>query len=120
MGNKMPSKSFKNSNPGNIRYGKWAASHGAVDSDGFGKWATAIEGTAALLSLLAGSSYRNLDLTGVFQRYAPASDNNRPREYAAYVAQRAGVPLDMMLADMDPFQVLKVAEGITRFEGWKA
>lgn len=116
----MPSKSYRNNNPGNIRFGKWAASRGAVEVDGFAKWATPIEGTAALLALLAGNGYRNLNLVGVFERYAPSSDNNRPREYAAYVAQRAGVPLDMMLADMDPFQVLKVAEAITRFEGWRS
>jgi len=114
----MPSKSYRNSNPGNIRFGKWAAARGASDNDGFARWATAIEGTAALLALLAGGGYRNLDLVRVFERYAPSADNNRPREYAAYVAQQARVPLDMMLADMDPFQVLKVAEAITRFEGW--
>jgi hypothetical protein len=114
----MPSKSFRNNSPGNIRYGKWAASHGATDSEGFAKFQTPIEGTAALLDLLAGAGYRNLDLIGVFQRYAPSSDNNRPREYADYVAQRAGVPSNMMLADLDPFQVLRVAEAIARFEGW--
>ena len=115
----MSSKSFRNNNPGNIRFGKWAAARGASDSEGFAKWATAIEGTAALVGLLAGVSYRNLDLIGVFQRYAPSSDNNRPNEYAAFVAQKAGVPMGLMLADMDPFQVLKVAEAITLFEGWK-
>jgi hypothetical protein len=116
----MPSKSFRNNNPGNIRSGKWAASRGATDNEGFAKWATAIEGTSALLALLAGSGYRNLNLIQAFQRYAPSSDNNLPREYAGWVIQRAGVPADMMLADMDPFQVLKVAEAITRFEGWTA
>jgi len=115
----MPSRSFRNNNPGNIRSGPWAVAHRATDDgDGYAKFATAIEGTAALLDLLAGPRYRNLNLVATFQRYAPAADNNRPKEYAEYVAHRSGIPLDRMLADMDPFQVLRVAEAITRFEGW--
>ena len=115
----MPSRSYRNNNPGNIRYGAFAQTHGATDSETYAKFATPIEGTAALLDLLAGSRYRNLDLIRVFQRYAPSADGNHPREYADYVARRSGVPSDMMLADMGPFQILRVVEAITRFEGWK-
>ena len=115
----MASRSCRNNNPGNIRSGKWAASHGGGDDgQGYAKFATAIEGTAALVALLAGPGYRNLDLVGVFQRYAPSSDGNRPQAYADYVMHRSGVPSGVMLADMDPFQVLRVIEAITRFEGW--
>jgi hypothetical protein len=71
-----------------------------------------------MLDLLAAGSYRNLSLSDAIARYAPSGDNNKPREYAAYVAHRAGVPLEMKLAEMDPFQFLRVVEAMIRFEGW--
>lgn len=117
----MPSRSFRNNNPGNIRFGKFAAVRGAVDDgEGYARWTVAIRGTAAMLELLALPSYRDLTLLEAITRYAPAADRNKPREYAAYVAHRAGVSQDMKLADMDPFQVLRVVEAMVRFEGWKA
>ena len=116
----MSSRSYRTNNPGNLRFGKFAQNHGAVDADGYAKFPTAIEGTAAMLELLAGGMYRNLDLVRAFQRYAPSSDNNNPEAYARFVSSRSGVPLDVMLADLDPFQVLKVLEAITFYEGWEA
>jgi hypothetical protein len=115
----MPSRSYRNNNPGNLRYGKFAAIRGAVDDgDGYAKWTVAIRGTVAMMELLALPTYRDLSLADAIARYAPSGDNNKPREYAAYVAHRAGVPLEMKLAEMDPFQVLRVVEAMVRFEGW--
>ena len=116
----MSSCSFRCNNPGNIRFGKFAQNHGAIDADGYAKFPTAIEGTAALLEILSGGMYRNLDLVRVFQRFAPTGDNNNPDAYAHFVSARSGVPLDVMLADLDPFQVLKILEAITAYEGWKS
>lgn len=116
----MPSRSFKNNNPGNVRFGSFAQGYGAIDDgEGYAKFPTAIQGTAAMVDLLAVKNYRTLTLADAIKRYAPAADNNKPREYAAYVAQRAGVTVETRLADMDPFQVLKVIEAMVRFEGWK-
>jgi len=114
----MPSRSFRNNNPGNLRFGPFAESRGAKDDAGYAKFKTPIEGLAALLDLLAGGMYRNLDLVRVFQRYAPTGDNNNPDIYARFVSGRSGVPLDVMLADLDPFQILKILEAITVYEGW--
>jgi hypothetical protein len=117
---KMPSRSFKNSNPGNIRYGKFAKDRGAVDDgDGYAKWEMPVQGLAAMIGLLSVKSYRDLTLLEAIKRYAPSSDNNRPQEYADFVAQRAGVPQTMKIGDMDPFQLLRVVEGMIRWEGWK-
>jgi hypothetical protein len=116
----MPSKSFENRNPGNLRSGSFAESRGAIDDGhGYAKWPTVIQGLAAMVSLLGVKSYRDLSLADAIKRYAPANDNNRPQEYADYVAQRAGVAQTQKIGDMDPFQLLRVVEAMIRFEGWK-
>lgn len=116
----MPSRSFRNNNPGNIRFGPFCKSRGASDDgEGYAKFQTPIQGTAAMLALLASETYRELALADAIARYAPSGDNNKPREYAGYVAQRAGIPSTVHLKELDPFQVLKMAEAMIRFEGWK-
>lgn len=118
----MSSRSFRNKNPGNIRWGRFAESRGAVaegpENNRMAKWPTVIQGLAAMVSLLSVKAYRDLSLLDAIKRYAPSGDNNRPREYAAYVAQRAGVSQEAIIGEMDPFQLLRVIEAMIRFEGW--
>ena len=119
----MPSRSYRNNNPGNLRWGGFTERRGAVPegpkNNQMAKWETPIQGLAAMIDLLAIKSYRTLTLFDMVKRYAPSEDNNRPREYAAYVAQRAGVGMDFVLGGMSPYQILKVVEAMIRFENWK-
>ena len=116
----MASRSYKNNNCGNIRWGSWAESRGAVDDgDGYAKWETPIQGLAAMISLLGVKSYRDLSMEDAIARYAPSTDNNRPREYADYVSHRAGVFITDKIGSLDPFEILRVVEAMIRFEGWK-
>ena len=71
-----------------------------------------------MIGLLSVKSYRELSLMDAIKRYAPSGDNNRPKEYADYVAQRAGVSSGTVIGEMDPFQLLRVVEAMIRFEGW--
>jgi hypothetical protein len=117
----MASRSCKNCNPGNIRFGKFAQVRGAVDDgDGYAKWTTPVQGLAAMVDLLAVKGYRELTLAEAINRYAPKGDNNQPHEYAGYVAQRSGVSLSDTIGDLGPFQLLRVLEAMIRFEGWAA
>jgi hypothetical protein len=115
----MPSRSFRNNNCGNIRWSAFAERYGAVEVDGeMAHFPTVVQGLAAMVALLATTGYRHLSLLDAISRYAPSSDNNHPREYATYVAHRAGVTLETKLSEMDPFQLLRVVEAMIRFEGW--
>lgn len=115
----MASRSCKNNNPGNIRFGPFAEKRGAINSDGYAKWATPIQGLAAMVDLLAGESYRGLMLVEAINRYAPRADHNQPQEYVGYICQRAAVSPGIVMGQMDPFQILRVVEAMIRFEGWK-
>jgi hypothetical protein len=115
----VASRSFKNNNPGNIRWGSWAESRGAVNADGYAKWGTPIQGLSAMVALLSIKSYRDLTIREAIQRYAPAADHNSPQEYSDYVLHRSWVPEDVKIGQMDPFQLIRVVEAMIRFEGWQ-
>ena len=117
----MASRSFRNNSPGNLRFGKFAKDRGAVDDgDSYARWETPIQGLAAMVSLLALKSYREMTVPQMIERYAPSADKNNPKEYSDYIMQRAGIPPEQQMGHLDPFQVLRVLEAMTRYEGWKS
>ena len=116
----MASRSFRNNNPGNLRWGAWAESRGAAnDGEGYAKWETPIQGLSAMVALLSIKSYRDLTIREAIQRYAPAADHNSPNEYSDYVLHRSWVPDDAKIGKLDPFQLIRVVEAMIRFEGWQ-
>lgn len=95
------SRAQRQNNPGNLR--RW----GKVPVlDGFCNFPTPAEGWTALRKQVQKNVGRGLTLyeffggkKGVYAGYAPASDNNKPRHYAEYVAKRVGIPADVPLVD---------------------
>lgn len=93
---KRGSRADRNNNPGNIRsWGKTPI------VDGFAKFATPLEGWAALHKQVQKNIGRGLTLreffggkAGVYGGYAPDSDGNRSVHYAEYVAKRVGIAPD--------------------------
>lgn len=93
------SLSFRNNNPGNLRPSgqPWQGQVG-IDSNNFVVFDTYENGWRALKISLTNAAtgrssvYRPTDsLYAFFGRYAPASDNNYPRQYAEFVAGQLGV-----------------------------
>jgi hypothetical protein len=98
------SKSYRNNNPGNLRYTAWTQGQGATgqDSTGFSVFPTYEIGYAALTSLLMLRVRQHPDWTilDLFNSYAPPSDNNPTQTYAATVAKNAGVTVDTKLGEL--------------------
>lgn len=114
----MPSKSFRNNSPGNIRFGKFTQGYGAInDGTGFAKFTTAIQGTAAMVDLLAGPGYRDLTVEQALHRYAPRSENDTDK-YLKYVCDKSALDRDQVLNQLDPFEVLDLVRAMIQFEGW--
>ena len=101
-GSKYPTgtRSYRNNNPGNIKYGEFAKSCGATDKDkdGFAKFESYLDGFNALKALIINAAtgksriYRpTMTLPQFFAKYAPSSDNNDPDAYARAVARKLGV-----------------------------
>lgn len=93
-------RSTRNNNPGNIEYGKFARSQGAIGTDGrFAVFPSREQGFRAMQSLVFGGNYANLSLKDAIARYAPPHENHSLR-YAMEVAKKAGVSLTTKMKDI--------------------
>ncbi|AYO84055.1 phage tail tape measure protein [Methylobacterium brachiatum] len=110
------SRSWRNNNPGNLEYGPFAKSMGAIGSDGrFAKFPTYEAGRKAQEKLLFDSKgYKDLTLSQAIRRWAPASENNVP----AYIKAMGGDPGKRM-SEYSPEQRGKLLDAMQRHEGWR-
>jgi hypothetical protein len=113
-------RAWRNNNPGNIEYGPFARSLGAVGTDGrFAVFPSYEAGRAAKEALLFESpSYRDLTINGAINRYAPPNENDTNR-YSATVAEAAGVSLDTPLSELSQDQRTAVLDAMERVEGFQ-
>jgi hypothetical protein len=95
------SRSYRNNNPGNLKYRPYTAMLGATgaDKDNFCIFKSYSAGFNALCQLLKDAATGKLkdynpDMTlfQFYNTYAPASDNNDPNSYALFISQKLGVP----------------------------
>ncbi len=120
--NQGGTRSWRNNNPGNLKYGKFAAGMGATgrDDKGFAVFPSYEAGRKAQEQLLFGSdAYRNLSIADAIRKYAPGSDGNDPAGYAAQMARAAGVGVGTRLSDLTPDQRRKFLDAQQAKEGWK-
>lgn len=110
-------RASRNNNPGNIEYGSFAKSVGAIGTDGrFAAFPDKATGLKAIEALLDRPTYRDLTISGAIQRYAPPHENNTAR-YAGTVAAAAGATPSTKLSDLTPAQRTSMVEAMTRVEG---
>ena len=66
-----PTRSDRNNNPGNIKYGKYAKAQGATgqDKDGFAVFPDPTLGHTAMYNLLTGDSYKNLPVKSAITKW---------------------------------------------------
>jgi len=101
-------RSYRNSNPGNIKYTSYTKDLGATGRDdrNFCKFPSYEAGFKALCQFISDAAneklryYHNKDIYGFFSSYAPSSDNNHPRKYAEFVAKRIGVSPNTLLKEI--------------------
>lgn len=71
-------RNWRNNNPGNIEYGQFAKTNGAIGTDGrfaiFPNYTTGRKAKEALI--FGGKNYKDLDLASAIKRYAPESEND--------------------------------------------
>lgn len=122
--------SWRYNNPGNVKYGRYARSHGAVGRGWGGQGGHAVfptyeVGKIAKKTLLFTPirKYYDLSLKRALSYYAPVSDpdaNNRPDIYARYIVRRVdGVTLNTKLRDFNNTQQDQMLHAMERFEGFK-
>lgn len=100
------SRSWRNNNPGNIKYLGQIKSVGA-DKNGFAIFENYQDGYETLKSMITRACqglskvYRPTDsIVDFFNKYAPPSDNNDSLRYAQVVAEAVGVGVDYQIKDL--------------------
>lgn len=92
------SVSYRNNNPGNLKYAGQPGATGA-DSNGFAIFPDYATGLQALDNQITLNASRGQTIAQFTSIYAPASDNNNPTSYAAQIASAAGLsPSDLLSA----------------------
>ena len=113
-------RNWRNNNPGNIEYGKFAISMGAIGSDGrFAIFPTEEMGRKAADTLLKGKNYANLSAGAAIAKWAPSNEND-PKAYAASIAKATGLDMGKKYADMSPQEQAKFLAAMTKVEGGRA
>lgn len=113
-------RNWRNNNPGNIEYGKFALAYGAVGTDGrFAVFPSYEAGRKAKEALLFESkNYKNKTIAQAIARYAPSFENDT-NAYTNAVASAIGVPTSTPLQDLTPEQRQLMLDAMQRVEGWK-
>lgn len=110
-------RAMRNNNPGNIEYGKYARSKGAIGTDGrFAVFPSRETGVRAQSGLLFGKNYKDLTLAEAIAKYAPEFENNTAA-YAATVAAMSGVSLDTKMEDIPADKRTAVVDAMHYVEG---
>lgn len=114
------SRNWRNNNPGNIEYGSFARSHGALGTDGrFAVFPSYEAGRAAKESLLFESKgYRGRTIASAIDRYAPPFENDT-NAYANAVARAVGVPVTTPMSELTPSQRQRMLDAMERVEGFR-
>ena len=109
------SLSWRNNNPGNLRFGAFARRHGAThESGGFAVFPNYQTGFNALVALLRTKTYRDLTLYDAIHRYAPTSENHT-ENYINFLEKETRKSRDILLRDINTEHL---ARAIQKFEGW--
>jgi murein DD-endopeptidase MepM/ murein hydrolase activator NlpD len=117
---RVGARNWRNNNPGNIEFGSYARSKGAIGTDGrFAVFPTYEAGLAAKESLLfEGRNYRNLTITAAISRYAPQFENDT-NSYINQVASAVGVSPYTKLNELSSSQRRAMLGAMERVEGFK-
>ena len=114
------SRTWRNMNPGAIRYGEFTKQYGACgQAGGFAVFPTEEQGMKALKGLLCSEKYQKLTIAAAIYRWAPPSDNNNTKAYQRHLSKMTGLSLTKKLNQLTPEELDRVANTIKFLEGWK-
>ncbi|KAA5932321.1 MULTISPECIES: hypothetical protein [unclassified Pantoea] len=113
----------RNNNPLNLRYSSsnnWLGK-GGDNGSGFEQFDTPEHGLRAGIKLMRNHINNGSDtLQSLISKWAPATDNNDPVQYAQSVSQQTGIPVDAKLNPNDSHQMTSVAKAMAKQEGYGA
>ena len=116
--------SWRTHNPGNLKFGKFSLSLGAVGkaNEDSAVFPTLHIGKRAMRTLLFGehSKYLNLTLKKAISVYAPEYDGNDPERYAQFISSKAKISILKTLNSLSTAESDLMIEAMIKFEGFKS
>lgn len=111
------SRAWRNNNPGNLEYGKFARANGAIETDGrFAIFPDTATGFNAMAGLLSTNAYQKLTIAGAINRYAPPNENN-VENYLKSIERQTGFLRSTLMHNLSKDNLLKLAKAMTKHEG---
>lgn len=112
-------RNWRNNNPGNIEFGNYARSMGAIGTDGrFAVFPTYAMGKRAKEALIfEGANYRGITLEQAIARYAPPSENNTAWYTRTVLAAVGGI--NKLMSQYTQPERNKILAAMERVEGFK-
>lgn len=112
-------RNWRNNNPGNIEYGDYARSMGAIGTDGrFAVFPTYAMGKKAKEELIFnGKNYRGLTLAQAIARYAPPSENLTAMYQKVVLAAVGGI--NKIMSQYTATERNNILAAMERVEGFK-
>lgn len=113
-------RAWRNNNPGNIEFGPFARSMGAIGTDGrFAVFPTYEQGRAAKAALLwTSKGYRGKTIGQAIARYAPSFENDTGA-YTRAITKALGVTADTPMAGLTRQQREMMMDAMERVEGFR-
>ena len=119
-------RNWRNNNPGNIEWGPFAKSKGAIGTDGrFAIFPTYVMGRQAKSDLLfEGKNYKDLNIKQAISRYAPPTNNkgkfeNDTPAYIKAVTSAVGGTENTNLRDLTSDQRVQFLTAVQKQEGFR-
>ena len=116
------SRSWRNNNPGNLKYGEWknARRDGAigVDRGGFAIFPDIEIGTEAQYKLIKRWQRENLTLEQFVYKYAPPNENDTEK-YLYYLKNKLDIERTDSLQKLNDKKIKELMKWIKRYEGWR-
>ncbi|HEY9059373.1 MAG TPA: hypothetical protein VIO64_02540 [Pseudobacteroides sp.] len=111
------SRSWRNNNPGNLKYGSFASSNGAIGTDGqfaiFPNYDTGYNAKKTLIT----TTYRDYTIEAMMNKYAPPSENDTAA-YIRYIVSKTGMPASTYIRDMNSSQLNSLLDAMKQYEGF--
>ena len=112
------SRSWRNNNPGCIRYGEFSRKMGAIgQAGGFAIFPCEQTGMKAICALLRTDKYSKKTIFSAISSYAPAVENNTAL-YQKLVQKHTGLSGKTIVGTLTDAQLNKLATAIRSIEGW--
>lgn len=112
-------RAWRNTNPGNIRYGNFSKNAGAIGkAGGFSVFPDESIGQKAIEKLLLSSNYKNLTVANAISKYAPPVENDTAA-YQRKLEKLTGISINKRISELTPSELSSVANAIKIIEGWQ-